>query len=64
MNKNTFTKSENRNESFDILKLIAMAMVVMLHITLKETRIEIFSGVYWISLILNTFSGCKLFCVD
>ena len=48
-----------RNIAFDILRLVAMLMVTMLHITgngLDGVEIEAFSGVYWIVLIFNTFS--------
>lgn len=48
-----------RNIAFDILRLVAMLMVTMLHITghgLDGVEIEAFSGMYWIVLIFNTFS--------
>ena len=50
---------QRRNIAFDILRLVAMLMVTMLHITghgLDGVEIEAFSGVYWIVLIFNTFS--------
>lgn len=48
-----------RNITFDILRLVAMLMVTMLHITghgLDGVEIEAFSSTYWIVLIFNTFS--------
>lgn len=54
-----------RNVAFDILRLVAMLMVTMLHITghgLEETTIEPFSGAYWITLFLNTFSLVAVNC--
>lgn len=55
----------SRNVAFDILRLVAMLMVTMLHITghgLQEAQIEPFSGPYWITLFLNTFSLVAVNC--
>ena len=54
-----------RNSAFDILRLAAMLMVTLLHITghgLRDVQIEPFSGAYWIPLILNTFSLVAVNC--
>lgn len=54
-----------RNIAFDILRLAAMVMVTMLHITghgLQGAQIEVFSGAYWITLFLNTFSLVAVNC--
>ena len=56
---------QRRNIAFDILRIIAMLMVTMLHITghgLGGVEIEAFSGVYWIVLIFNTFSLVAVNC--
>lgn len=54
-----------RNISFDILRLTAMLMVTVLHITghgLEGAQIETFSGAYWVTLFLNTFSLVAVNC--
>ena len=56
---------QDHNVAFDILRIIAMLMVTMLHITghgLEEAEINAFSSAYWISLILNTFSLVAVNC--
>ena len=56
---------QRRNIAFDILRIIAMLMVTMLHITghgLGGVEIEAFSGTYWIVLIFNTFSLVAVNC--
>ena len=56
---------KRRNIAFDILRIIAMLMVTMLHITghgLGGVEIEAFSGTYWIVLIFNTFSLVAVNC--
>ena len=56
---------QSRNVAFDILRLAAMLMVTMLHITghgLQETQMEPFSGTYWIALFLNAFSLVAVNC--
>ena len=65
MTENAYAKSKERNVAFDILKLVAMTMVVILHITghgMSEASVETFSGVYWIQKILNTFSMVAVNC--
>lgn len=47
--------NQDRNIAFDVLRIVAMLMVTMLHITghgLEGAEIEAFSGTYWITLIL------------
>lgn len=57
--------TKQRNIAFDILRLAAMLMVTILHITghgLQEVQLEPFSGPYWIALVLNTFSLVAVNC--
>lgn len=56
---------EGRNSAFDFLRLTAMLMVTLLHITghgLAEAAIEPFHAVYWIKLFLNSFSLVAVNC--
>ena len=56
---------QDRNIAFDILRMAAMLMVTMLHITghgLRKAEIEAFSSTYWIALVFNTFSLTAVNC--
>ena len=59
MSNSENNRSRKETIGFDILRLVAMMMVTMLHITghgLEGVAIRPFCGAYWITLILNTFS--------
>lgn len=62
---NNDKKIDGRNLSVDLLKIIAMVMVVALHISshgIKNAEITVGSAVYWFVTVLNTFSLVAVNC--
>ena len=64
MSESKCAKSE-RNIAFDALRICAMVMVTILHITghgIANCEISQFSGVYWVVLVSNTFCLVAVNC--